>query len=106
MTPKVTSIFSGFNSGAKNLTDSDSNYDYKSILLWLTVAIFVVFGAVKILKVLLKRSERRSEEWRQSSHLQQQQQVDLLPQKNDNENEFSTNTKDATEKTEIIERVA
>lgn len=77
VTVSKTSIFNGFSSGAKTSMDSDNSFDYKSILLWLTVAIFVVFGAVKILKMLLTRSERRSEEWRQSSHLQQQQQVSL-----------------------------
>lgn len=40
--------------------------------MWLAIAVFVVFGAVKILRVLMKRSEMTSEEWRQSSQLQQQ----------------------------------
>lgn len=79
---------------------NDEGFDYKTTLLWLGIAIFVVFGAVKILKVLLRRSERNADEWKRNS----QQHVDLLSHKN--ENEFDTTNKTgASEKTEIIEKV-
>lgn len=44
---------------------TDDGFDYKSILLWLFVGVFVVFGAVKVLKMLLNKSEKKSEEWRE-----------------------------------------
>lgn len=63
-----TSIFSSDSKGDGPIDP----FDLKSILLWMAIAIFVVFGVVKILRLLLKRSEQTTEEWRQSNSQHQQ----------------------------------
>jgi hypothetical protein len=39
-------------------------FDYKAILLWLTIGVVVVFGAATSMKSLLKKSEKKSEDLR------------------------------------------
>lgn len=47
-------------------TTTADDFDYRSILLWLSVGCVAVFLALRILKCLLKKSERQSEEYRLS----------------------------------------
>lgn len=41
-----------------------NDFDYKACLIWTAIGVIVVFGAVQIGKVCLKKSEKKSEEWR------------------------------------------
>ncbi|GAB0089194.1 insulin-like growth factor-binding protein complex acid labile subunit [Sergentomyia squamirostris] len=47
---------------------SIDDFDYKAIFLWLTIGIGVVFGVTKICRILLIKSERRSDELSREQH--------------------------------------
>lgn len=51
----------------------DDEFDYKSCLIWVAIAVIAVFGIVHLGKILFNRSELNSEKYRLS------QQVSLLP---------------------------
>lgn len=40
------------------------DFNYRSALLWLSMGFIIVFGAMRTLQCLLRKSERQSEEWR------------------------------------------
>ncbi|XP_065092163.1 insulin-like growth factor-binding protein complex acid labile subunit isoform X2 [Ochlerotatus camptorhynchus] len=46
------------------------NFDTKSTILWLLSGAFVVFGAFKLIQLILRHSEHQSEKWRQAQHLE------------------------------------
>jgi len=50
--------------GITTTTADDDDYDYRSILLWLSCGCFGVFIALRLLKCLLNKSERQSEQYR------------------------------------------
>lgn len=46
------------------------NFDTKSTILWLMCGVFLVFGAFKLIQLILRRSEHQSEKWRLAQHLE------------------------------------
>ncbi len=47
----------------------ENEFGYKACLIWTAIAVFVVFGAVHLGKILLKKSENRSERYRMSKQV-------------------------------------
>nr|XP_029732567.1 leucine-rich repeat-containing protein 15-like [Aedes albopictus] len=45
------------------------NFDTKSTILWLLSGAFVVFGAFKLIQLILRHSEHQSEKWRLAQHV-------------------------------------
>lgn len=52
----------------QSTTTTSDDFDYRSILLWLSLGCLTVFIALRILRCLLTKSERQSEEYRLSRH--------------------------------------
>lgn len=50
----------------------ENEFGYKALLIWTAIAVIFVFGTVHIGKIILKKSEKRSERYRLS------QQVSLI----------------------------
>lgn len=48
------------------MTSNVDDYDYRSILLWLSCGCLVVFIALRLLKCLMTKSEKQSESYRMS----------------------------------------
>ncbi|XP_058452832.1 insulin-like growth factor-binding protein complex acid labile subunit [Malaya genurostris] len=46
------------------------NFDTKSTILWLMSGAFVVFGAFKLIQLILQHSEHQSEKWRLDQHME------------------------------------
>ncbi|XP_058821292.1 carboxypeptidase N subunit 2-like isoform X2 [Topomyia yanbarensis] len=46
------------------------NFDTKSTILWLMSGAFVVFGAFKLIQLILRHSEHQSEKWRLAQHME------------------------------------
>lgn len=45
------------------------NFDTKSTILWLMFGVFIVFGAFKLIQLILRHSEHQSEKWRLAQHM-------------------------------------
>lgn len=53
----------------KDYENPVDEFNYRSALLWLSMGFIIVFGAMKILHCLLRKSEQQSEEWRLNQHV-------------------------------------
>uniref|UniRef100_A0A1B0GIL8 Putative membrane glycoprotein lig-1 n=1 Tax=Lutzomyia longipalpis TaxID=7200 RepID=A0A1B0GIL8_LUTLO len=73
----------GYNRGTflTKSTGGIDDFDYKAIFLWLTIGIGVVFGVTKVCRILLIKSERRSEEWRKDQHEKYMQELEEIDEK-------------------------
>lgn len=57
------------NSQMPNAKFIEDPFDAKSIIIWLAVALIVVFGLVKFGRHVLTKSERKTEQWRRSQQV-------------------------------------
>ncbi|XP_055639462.1 insulin-like growth factor-binding protein complex acid labile subunit isoform X2 [Toxorhynchites rutilus septentrionalis] len=54
------------------------NFDTKSTILWLMSGVFLVFGAFKLIQLILRQSEHQSEKWRLAQHLEEFNEADEI----------------------------
>lgn len=47
----------------------ENEFGYKACLIWTAIAVLIVFGGVHFGKIMLRKSERRSERYRMSQQI-------------------------------------
>lgn len=67
-----------FHESQRDTRPIQDNFDTKSTILWLMSGIVVVFGAFKLIQLILRHSEHQSEKWRLAQHVSRQETHEIL----------------------------